>query len=122
MKTAQAHRLLRGFLLLEAGLLGAASAVHSGLLLRGHAHGQARIAEAVIATVLLAAWALSLLWSARTRRLALLGQGFALLGTLVGLFTIAVGIGPQSAPDLVFHFALVALLLAGLYFARRAHA
>ncbi|SDN72633.1 hypothetical protein [Polaromonas sp. JS666] len=122
MKTAQSHRLLRGFLLLEAGLLGAASAVHSGLLLRGHAHGQARIAEAVIAAVLLAAWALSLVWPARTRKLALLGQGFALLGTLVGLFTIAVGIGPQSAPDLVFHFALVALLLAGLYFARRAHA
>lgn len=119
---AQASRMLRGFLLLEAGLLGAASMVHAGLLLQGHAHGQARIAEAVIAVVLLATWALSLLWSARTRRLALLGQGFALLGTLVGLFTIAVGIGPQSAPDLVFHFALVALLLAGLYFARRAHA
>jgi len=122
VKTAQSHRLLRGFLLLEAGLLGAASAVHSGLLLRGHAHGQARIAEAVIAAVLLAAWALSLVWSARTRKLALLGQGFALLGTLVGLFTIAAGIGPQSAPDLVFHFALAALLLSGLYFARRAHA
>jgi len=119
VKTAQAHRLLRGFLLLEAGLLGAASAVHSGLLLQGHAHGQARIAEAVIAAVLLAAWALSLVWLPRTRKLALLGQGFALLGTLVGLFTIAVGIGPQSAPDLVFHFALAALLLAGLYFARR---
>ncbi|EJL83725.1 hypothetical protein PMI15_02522 [Polaromonas sp. CF318] len=117
---ARAWRMLRGFLLLEAGLLGAASAVHSGLLLQGHTHGQARIAEAVIAAVLLAAWALSLVRPARTRKLALLGQAFALLGTLVGLFTIAVGIGPQSAPDLVFHFALVALLLAGLYFARRA--
>jgi len=115
VKTAQSHRLLRGFLLLEAGLLGAASAVHSGLLLRGHVHGQARIAEAVIAAVLLAAWALSFALPGRTRKLAL-------LGTLVGLFTIAVGIGPQSAPDLVFHFALAALLLAGLYFARRAHA
>ena len=33
----QTWRMLRGFLLLEAGLLGAASAVHSGLLLQGHA-------------------------------------------------------------------------------------
>jgi len=111
--------MLRGFLLLEAGLLGAASLVHSGLLLQGHVHGQARIAETVIAVVLVAAWGLSLVWPRRTRRLASLGQAFALLGTLVGLFTIAIGIGPRSAPDLVFHFALVALLLAGLYFARR---
>ena len=112
--------MLRGLLLLEAGLLGAASLVHGGLLVRGHVHGQARIAEAVIAAVLLAAWGLSLLKPRRTRKLALLAQVFALLGTLVGLFTIAIGIGPQSAPDLVFHAALVALLLAGLYFARRA--
>ena len=120
VKTAHPWHMLRGFLLLEAGLLVAASLVHSGLLLRGHAHGQARIAEAVIAAVLLAAWALSLAWPGRTRKLALLGQSFALIGTLVGLFTIFIGIGPQSAPDLVFHLALVTLLLAGLYFARRA--
>ena len=120
MSTAQPWRMLRGFLLLEAGLLGAAALVHGGLLLSGHAHGQARIAEAVIAAVLLAAWALSLVLPGRTRKLALLGQSFALIGTLVGLFTIFIGIGPQSAPDLVFHFALMALLLAGLYFARRA--
>jgi two-component system OmpR family response regulator len=56
----------------------------------------------------------------RTRKLALLGQAFALIGTMLGLFTIFLGIGPQSAPDLVFHLALLALLLAGLYFARRA--
>ncbi|AYQ27492.1 MULTISPECIES: hypothetical protein [unclassified Polaromonas] len=110
---------LRGFLLLEAGLLVAASLVHGGLLLLGHAHSQARVAEAVIAAVLLTAWALSLVWPGRTRKLALLAQAFALIGTLVGVFTIAAGIGPQSAPDVVFHVALLALLLAGLRFARR---
>jgi hypothetical protein len=120
VKTVQPWRMLRGFLLLEAGLLGAAALVHGGLLLSGHVHGQARIAEAVIAAVLLAAWALSLALPGRTRKLALLGQAFALIGTLLGLFTIFLGIGPQSAPDLVFHLALLALLLAGLYFARRA--
>ena len=111
---------LRGFLLAEAGLLVAASLVHSGLLVQGHAHSQARIAEAVIAAVLLAAWALSFAWPGRTRQLALLAQAFAFVGTLVGLSTIIIGIGPQSAPDKVFHFALLGLLLAGLRVARRA--
>ncbi|MCY1163484.1 hypothetical protein [Polaromonas sp.] len=120
MSAAQLSRMLRGFLLLEAALLSAALMVHSGLLLQGHAHGQARIAEAVIAAVLLAAWTLSLALPGRTRKLALLAQAFALMGTLVGVFTIVIGIGPQSAPDMVFHLALVALLLAGLYFTRRA--
>lgn len=77
VNTAHPHRALRGFLLLEAGLLVAASLVHGGLLLQGHAHSQARIAEAVIAIVLLAAWALSLAWPGRTRKLALLAQAFA---------------------------------------------
>jgi uncharacterized protein YqgC (DUF456 family) len=120
MNATHLLRRLRGFLLAEAGLLVAASLVHSGLLLQGHAHSQARIAEAVIATVLLLAWALSFVWPVRTRQLALLAQAFALIGTLVGLFTILIGIGPQSAPDKVFHFALLGLLLAGLRFARRA--
>ena len=120
MNATHLLRRLRGFLLAEAGLLVAASLVHSGLLLQGHAHSQARIAEAVIAAVLILAWALSFVWPARTRRLALLAQAFALIGTLVGLSTILIGIGPQSAPDKVFHFALLGLLLAGLRFARRA--
>jgi hypothetical protein len=120
MNATHLLRRLRGFLLAEAGLLVAASLVHSGLLLQGHAHSQARIAEAVIATMLLLAWALSFVWPVHTRRLALLGQAFALIGTLVGLTTILIGIGPQSVPDKVFHFALLGLLLAGLRFARRA--
>ena len=120
LNAANSLRRLRGFLLAEAGLLVAASLVHSGLMLQGHAHSQARIAEAVIAVVLLAAWALSFVWPMRTRQLALLAQAFALIGTLVGLSTIIIGIGPQSAPDKVFHFALLGLLLVGLRVARRA--
>jgi hypothetical protein len=53
-------RRTRGENAARAGLLGAAALVHGGLLLRPPCHGQARIAEAVIAAVLLAAWALSL--------------------------------------------------------------
>ena len=40
-------------------------------------------------------------------------QAFALLGTLVGGFTIAIGVGPQTTADIAFHLFLIALLLAG---------
>ena len=55
-----------------------------------------------------------------TRATALLAQGFALFGTLVGLFTIAIGIGPRTAPDILYHIAIVAVLVWGLAVARQA--
>jgi hypothetical protein len=65
--------------------------------IRGYEHRQARIAESVIAAVLLAGLAWSWLRPAWTRRTGLAVQGFALLGTLVGAFTIAIGIGAQDS-------------------------
>lgn len=106
--------IARAWLLAEALVFGLAAWVHSGRLLPGHAHVQARIAETVIALVLLASAAASWAWPRRTRALALFGQGFALLGTLVGLLTIALGIGPRTVPDVVFHALLVAVLATGL--------
>jgi hypothetical protein len=50
----------------------------------------------------------------RARAIGLTAQGFALLGTAVGLFTIAVGVGPRTAPDLAYHAAIVSVLVAGL--------
>jgi len=50
----------------------------------------------------------------------LFGQGFALLGTLVGLAAIAIGVGPRTAPDIAYHVAIAAILLWGLAVARRA--
>lgn len=44
-------------------------------------------------------------------------QGFALLGTLVGACTIAVGVGPQTRGDAVFHVLLL-VLRAGMVAAR----
>jgi hypothetical protein len=41
-------------------------------------------------------------------------QGFALLGTLVGAFTIAIGIGPRTGPDIVYHVGLLIVLGWGL--------
>jgi hypothetical protein len=48
------------------------------------------------------------------RTAALAAQGFALAGTLVGIFTIIVGVGPRTVPDVVYHVAIVAALIAGL--------
>jgi hypothetical protein len=41
---------------------------------------------------------------------------------VVGLLTIAVGVGPRTAPDLVFHAAILAVLAWGLVVAARAPA
>jgi hypothetical protein len=113
--------LLRWFLTADALTFVAASLVHAGVLLRGLEHPQARIAESVIAAVLLAGLVGTLVAPASSRAIGLWAQGFALLGTMVGLFTIAIGVGPRTAFDLTLHAGMVALLVAGLVVtARRA--
>jgi hypothetical protein len=101
-------------LLLEGSTFVAASLVHRGFLLHGYAHGKAAIAETVIGAVLLAGAAAARVRPARARAIALAAQGFALLGTAVGLFTIAVGVGPRTVPDLAYHAAIVSVLVAGV--------
>ena len=109
----------RAWMLTEALALGLASMVHAGRIVPGYAHGQARIAEAVIATVLVLATVETWLRPADARRAAIFGQGFALLGTLVGLGTIVAGIGPRTVPDVVYHALLLSLLVTGLTWAVR---
>jgi hypothetical protein len=92
------------------------------VLVNGYEHQQARIAESLTALVLLAGLALSWLHPAWTRQAAIAAQGFALLGTLVGLFTIALGVGPQTAPDVAYHLGVLAVLVWGLVAAARAPA
>ena len=87
---------IRLFLLFEAASFIAASLVHAGVLITGYEHQKARIAESVIASVLLAGAALTWVRPAWTRKAGLAAQGFALLGTMVGIFTIAIGIGPDA--------------------------
>jgi hypothetical protein len=41
-------------------------------------------------------------------------QGFAFLSALVGAFTIALGVGPQTTADYVLHAVLLTLLVLGL--------
>lgn len=112
-------RTVRLYLLLEAAAFAAAALVHSGFGFTGYEHREARIAEAVIATVLLAGLAASWIRPAWTRGAALAAQGFGLLGTLVGIFTIAVGVGPRTVPDIIYHAAIVIVLISGLIVAAR---
>lgn len=105
---------IRLFILLEAVSLVGASLIHSGAFIIGYEHPQARVAEGVIAAALIAGLTLSFVRRAWTRWVGLAAQGFALLGTLVGLFTIAISVGPRTAPDLVYHATILAVLVWGL--------
>jgi hypothetical protein len=112
-------QIVRSFLLIEAATFIAAAAVHAGWLINGYEHREARIAESVIATVLLAGAVLARVRPASARAAGLFSQGFALFLTLVGITTIAVGIGPRTGPDILYHVVIVAVLLWGLTVARR---
>jgi hypothetical protein len=111
---------IRLFLLIEGVSFLAAGLIHRGVLISGDAHQQASIAETSIAVVLLVGFGLTWIWPAHTRLIGLVAQAFALLGTLLGVFTIAIGVGPRTAPDLVYHLAILALLAWGLVVAARA--
>jgi hypothetical protein len=106
--------MVRAFLAAETVSFYAAALMHSGLAGRAHAHAKASTAETVIGTVLLGGLLASLLAPAASRRAGLFAQGFALLGTCVGICTIAVGIGPRSPLDVVLHAGFIALLVTGL--------
>lgn len=105
--------------LVETALYAIASLTHAGLFLEGHEHRQAMIAEAVISAVLLLgliSLSLDRPWS---RIAAISVQSLALLGTLVGAFTIAVGVGPQSTLDYITHAVMILLLVTGLVWLAR---
>src|SRR5256885_1263280 len=92
---------------------------HFGILVSGYEHRAAGTAESVIAGVLLVGLATTWVGPAFTRGIGLAAQTFALLGTLVGLFTIAIGVGPRTVPDLAYHVSIVAVLIWGLVVAKR---
>lgn len=107
-------RHVRVFLAVEAIAFALAALVHAGILATGFEHREATIAESVIAGVLALALVATTIAPHASRPIGLAVQGFALFGTLVGLTTIAVGIGPQAGFDLVLHAGFVVLLVAGL--------
>lgn len=106
---------LRPLLLIEAATFAITSLIHFGALLDGYEHRRAGIAEAVIAIVLVAGWVLSRGRSPRRWMIAVGAQVFALVGVLVGLFTIAIGVGPRRVPDVTYHLVILAVLAGSLF-------
>jgi hypothetical protein len=113
-------QVVRRFLLVEAATFITAAAIHDGWLISGYEHREARIAESIIAVVLLGGAALAWARPAWTRSVGLFAQGFALFFTLVGVTMIAVGVGPRTGPDVLYHIAIVAVLVWGIVVAWRA--
>ena len=113
-------RTIRLFLLLEAAAFVAAASVHFSLVIAGYEHRKAGVAESVIAAVLILALAVTSLGRTWTRRVGLAAQAFALVGTLIGVFTITIGVGPRTLPEVAYHFAIMAVLIWGLVVAVRA--
>jgi hypothetical protein len=107
------------FMASEFLLFALASLVHAGILFAGYDHSDAAMAEGLIGAVLALGLVGCLIRPSSTPLIALAVQVFALLGTLVGAFTIAVGIGPQIREDAIFHLVLLITLLAGLIVAEK---
>lgn len=98
----------------EAVLFITASLVHAGVILPGFEHARAATAEGVIGAALALGVVGCFVLPQRVREIALATQAFALLGTMIGLFTVIIGIGPRTTPDYLFHTALLVTLAAGL--------
>lgn len=109
---------IRAFLLLEAAAFAAAASIHFGALFEGYGHRKAGTAESVIGVALLAG--LVLTWTRWARSAAVGAHAFAILGVLVGLFTIAIGVGPRTSLDIAYHVTILAVLIVGLAVAVRA--
>jgi hypothetical protein len=106
--------VIRWWLSVEAAAFGAAALVHAGVLVHRYEHTKAATAESVIGLVLLMALFAGAVAPRSSRAMALAALSFALLGTLVGIVTIVIGIGPRSAFDIALHAGFVASLLVGL--------
>lgn len=114
------RQTIRLFLLLEGMSFLIAATIHSGLLITIDPDQGATIAESMIGIVLLLGYILSWLWPAQKRLFGIVAQAFALLGTLIGVYVVLIGVGPNTIPDIIYHFAILAALVWGLIVAARA--
>jgi hypothetical protein len=115
MDETPAMRVIRGFMAFELVAFAAAALVHFGVLFSGLEHWRAGTAESVLGAVLLLGLLLTWIRPAWARAAGITAQAFALFGTLVGLFTVAIGIGPRTAPDITYHVGMVVVLGLGVY-------
>ena len=109
---------VRGFLLVQIAIFLVMVLIHFGQLIDGYRHQNAGATESLLTGVLVTG--LLLTWTPRwSRRAAVVAQSFGTLGVLLGLFTIAIGIGPRTILDLTLNGALLLTLIAGLAMMRK---
>jgi hypothetical protein len=104
----------RAFLFAEALAFTVAALIHAGLPAEEYGHPDAIIFESVLAGILFLGYSLSLYDQSWTRRIGIAVQGIALLGTVIGRFSIIAGARPTIVFDLVFYRAITFILLWGL--------
>jgi len=110
--------LIQLFVAVQFAPFAFAAGAHFGVFTDKNDHG-AGTAEAEIVLVLLAGLALTFTRATDVRPVALTVQGFALLGTLIGV-TLVLTVGPTTAFDLTVHSIMLITLLAGLATTMRA--
>ena len=74
----------------------------------------AAVPETIIGLVMAAGSVAVLARRAGAWRAALTTHVLAIVGVLVGISTIASGIGPQTAPDIAYHVSILVALAVGL--------
>lgn len=107
------------FVLAAAALsLLVAAALHAGLILPGR-FDEAAMYETGVAVVLLVGFGLTFLGPAWARWGGLAASIVALAGASIGLYMAVRGFAPNTALDIVYHVALIALLLVAVVVASR---
>jgi hypothetical protein len=104
---------LRPIMAVAALSLLVVAALHAGLIFPGP-FNDAAMYETGVASVLIVGLGLTFIGPASARWGGLVATVLALAGASIGLYMALRGLGPNTVPDIVYHVALIALLLAGV--------
>jgi hypothetical protein len=109
---------LRLIMALAAASLLVAAALHAGLVIEGPLD-QAAMYETGVAVILVIGLGMTFVGPAWARWGGLAATVLALGGASIGLYVAIRGIGPNTLADMIYHVALIALLLLGIVVAWR---
>ena len=104
---------LRWVMALAAASLLVAAALHAGLVIPGR-FDDAALYETGVATVLLVGLGLTFIGPGWSRWGGLVAILLALAGAGIGLYMALRGFAPKTPLDIVYHVALIALLLVAI--------
>lgn len=110
---------IRLFLIFEGAVFFTAAIFHSGLLSSAYQNLPSAIVEVLLTAAMAGAFGISLTRPRQTRLASISVHVGALLLTLVGIIIIAMGIGPRTAPDVIYHMIMLLVLARGLALSRK---